>query len=137
MAYSGNTYSNRVDTTTERKLHGKVVDQVLAGRTYISRLMRRAKPLVGKTMDITAKITVIKTFLMFVKLVSVSVIFIVYPERSRRAFLTTSSSSLENSYFPLLPFVTSFANTLVPDLECKLVITNPFPLLSKNVTAKL
>jgi len=57
MAYSGNTYSNRVDTTTERKLHGKVVDNVLAGRTYISRLMGRAKPLVAKTMDFTAKIT--------------------------------------------------------------------------------
>lgn len=65
MAYDGNTYSNRVDVTTERKLHAKVVDNVLTSRTYISRLMSQGKPFVGKTMDFTTKITNSGTFEWF------------------------------------------------------------------------
>lgn len=56
MAYDGIQNSNRVDGTTERKLAAKVVDNILNGRTYFSRLQYQAKPFEGKTMDITLKI---------------------------------------------------------------------------------
>jgi len=57
MAYDGIQNSNRVDTTTERKLQAKVVDNVLSSSTYWSRIQGMGKPLVGKTHDITIKIT--------------------------------------------------------------------------------
>lgn len=57
MAYDGIQYSGRVDSTTERKLHAKVVDSILNSTTYFARLMGRGKPLVGKTYDVTHKIS--------------------------------------------------------------------------------
>lgn len=57
MVYDGITYGNRVDHTTERKLHAKVVDNVLNSRVYFSRVMGMGKPFVGKTYDYTIKIT--------------------------------------------------------------------------------
>ena len=56
MASDGITVSNRLDNTTERKLHGKVVDNILTGPTYMSRLMGRGKPFEGKTQDFTVDI---------------------------------------------------------------------------------
>lgn len=47
---------NRVDGTTERKLHAKVVDNILNAPTYMSRIMGLAKPFEGKTMDFTVDI---------------------------------------------------------------------------------
>lgn len=49
--------SNRVQSTTERKLHAKVVDNVLNSRTYWSRLNGMGKPFSGKVFDYTIKIT--------------------------------------------------------------------------------
>jgi len=57
MAYDGIQYGNRVDTTSERKLYAKVVDNVLSSRTLASRLMGNGKPFMGKTFDYTIKIT--------------------------------------------------------------------------------
>lgn len=57
MPADGIAVHNRVDTTTERKLHAKVVDNVLSGATYGSRLMGMGKRMVGKTKDFTIKIT--------------------------------------------------------------------------------
>lgn len=51
--YDGAQYSARTDTTTNRKLYTKVVDQVLISPTVISRLMASGQPFEGKTMDIT------------------------------------------------------------------------------------
>lgn len=56
MAVDGIPVSNRLDGTTERKLHAKVVDNVLNGPTYMSRLMGMAKPFQGKTQDFTVDI---------------------------------------------------------------------------------
>jgi len=57
MAYDGIAYGNRVDNFSERKLHAKVVDNVLSSPTYFSRLMGMGKPFLGKTMDVTVKIS--------------------------------------------------------------------------------
>ena len=48
---------NRIEGTTERKLHAKVVDNILNARTYFSRLMGMGKAFNGKTQDFTIKIT--------------------------------------------------------------------------------
>lgn len=47
----------RINPTTERKLYRKVVDNVLASRTYMARQMGMGKPFRGKTYDIPIKIT--------------------------------------------------------------------------------
>ena len=52
----GIAVSNRLDNTTERKLHGKVVDNILEGPTYMSRLMGKAEAMEGKTQDFTIDI---------------------------------------------------------------------------------
>lgn len=56
MAYDGIQNSSRVDTTTERKLHAKVVDNVLNAPTYFSRIVGAGKPFLGKTEDITVDV---------------------------------------------------------------------------------
>lgn len=56
MAPDGIAITNRVDGTTERKLHAKVVDNILEGPTYMSRLMGMGKPFEGKTQDFTLDI---------------------------------------------------------------------------------
>ena len=53
----GNAIHNRVETTTERRLHAKVVDSILNATTYCSRLMGMGKPFMGKSFDYTLKIT--------------------------------------------------------------------------------
>lgn len=62
MAYDGISFGtvgsgNRVDGTTERKLHAKVVDNVLNAPTYFSRILGAGKPFLGKTEDITVDVT--------------------------------------------------------------------------------
>lgn len=52
----GIALTNRLDNTTERKLHAKVVDQVLNGPTYASRLLGKAKKFSGKQMDYTVDV---------------------------------------------------------------------------------
>ncbi len=56
MAYDGIQYSNRVDSTSERKLNAVVIDNILNGRTYAGRLFSNAKPMLGKTFDYPIKI---------------------------------------------------------------------------------
>lgn len=46
----------RINPTTERKLYAKVVDNVLASRTYAARAMGMGKPFNGKTYDIPIKV---------------------------------------------------------------------------------
>lgn len=53
MAYDGIQYGQRIDGTTERKLHAKVVDNILSTPTYFSRILGQGKPFLGKTEDIT------------------------------------------------------------------------------------
>ena len=48
---------NRVEGTTERKLHAKVVDNILNSRTLWSRLQGNGRPFSGKTFDVTIKVT--------------------------------------------------------------------------------
>lgn len=57
MAYDGMTFGNRVDHTSESKLHAKVVDNVLSTASYYSRAAGMGKEFVGKTSDYTLKIT--------------------------------------------------------------------------------
>ncbi len=57
MAYDGIQFGQRVDGTTERKLHAKVVDNILNAPTYFSRILGAGKPFLGKTEDITIDIT--------------------------------------------------------------------------------
>lgn len=56
MAYDGIQFGNRVDNFTERKLHAKVVDNILNAPTYYSRLMGQGQPMEGKTMDYTVDV---------------------------------------------------------------------------------
>lgn len=56
MAYDGITYGNRVDNFNERKLHAKVVDQLLDAPTLYSRVLSKGSPFVGKTMDFTVDV---------------------------------------------------------------------------------
>lgn len=56
MGYDGIQFGNRVDNFNERKLHAKVVDNILSSRVYFSRLMGMAKPFSGKTYDYTVKV---------------------------------------------------------------------------------
>lgn len=57
MAYDGIQFGQRIDGTTERKLHAKVVDNILNAPSYFSRLMGMGKPFLGKTEDVTVDIT--------------------------------------------------------------------------------
>jgi hypothetical protein len=65
MAVDGITNSNRVDATTERKLYAKVVDGVGNSRSYFARAMGKAKPFVGKSMDVSIKYQNSNTFEWF------------------------------------------------------------------------
>lgn len=56
MAYDGIQYGNRVDNFNERKLHGKVVDNILNAPTFYSRCLSKGAPFVGKTMDWTVDV---------------------------------------------------------------------------------
>ena len=56
MSYDGIQYGNRVDNFNERKLHGKVVDQILNAPTFYSRTLSKGAPFVGKTMDWTVDV---------------------------------------------------------------------------------
>lgn len=56
MAYDGIQFGNRVDGTTQRALHAKVVDNILGAPTYFSRLLSQGKPFLGKTEDITVDV---------------------------------------------------------------------------------
>lgn len=56
MAYDGIQYNARVDSTTERKLNAKVVDNILNSRTFATRLLGMGKPMLGKTFDYPIKI---------------------------------------------------------------------------------
>src|SRR3990167_11335251 len=65
MAADGIAITNRLDGTTERDLHRKVVDNVLNGRTYLSRLLSKAEPFEGKTKDYTVDVTASTEFEWF------------------------------------------------------------------------
>lgn len=56
MAYDGIQYGSRVDNFTERKLHAKVVDNILNAPTFYSRVLSKGSPFVGKTMDFTVDV---------------------------------------------------------------------------------
>lgn len=57
MAADGISVTQRLDGTTERKLHAKVVDNILNAPAYFSRLMAMGKPFEGKTQDFTIDVT--------------------------------------------------------------------------------
>jgi hypothetical protein len=50
---SGIAVPNRVENTSNRKLHAKVVDQILGSQVYASRLLGRGKKFEGSTYDVT------------------------------------------------------------------------------------
>jgi len=56
MAYDGIQYGNRVDNFNERKLHAKVVDNILNAPTFYSRVMSKGEQMEGKTMDYTVDV---------------------------------------------------------------------------------
>lgn len=56
MAFDGIQYGSNVDNFNERKLHGKVVDQILNAPTLFSRLMSNGEAMEGKTMDWTVDV---------------------------------------------------------------------------------
>jgi hypothetical protein len=53
----GIAVTNRIEGFTNRRLLAKVVDNVLASRTYMSRQMGMGKRFTGKTLDVTVKVT--------------------------------------------------------------------------------
>lgn len=53
MSHDGIQFNNRVDNFSERKLHAKVVDNILNAPTYYSRVMSKGQNMEGKTMDYT------------------------------------------------------------------------------------
>lgn len=57
MAADGITPSNRLEGTTERKLAGRVVDNILNTPTLASRLIGKGEQFVGKTKDYTLKVS--------------------------------------------------------------------------------
>lgn len=57
MPADGMPITNRLDGTTERKLHAKVIDNVLNAPTMASRVLSKAGLFQGKTMDWTVDIT--------------------------------------------------------------------------------
>jgi hypothetical protein len=56
MAYDGNQYGSNVDNFNERKLHAKVVDNILNAPTFYSRVLSKGEQMEGKTMDYTIDI---------------------------------------------------------------------------------
>lgn len=56
MANDGIALNSRTDNFNERKLHAKVVDQILNAPTLYSRLLSKGSPMVGKTMDFTVDV---------------------------------------------------------------------------------
>lgn len=56
MAYDGNQFGSNVDNFNERKLHAKVVDNILSAPTFFSRQMGMGQPFNGKTMDWTVDV---------------------------------------------------------------------------------
>lgn len=56
MAYDGATFDSNVDNFNNRKLHAKVVDQILNAATFYSRQCSQGEPFDGKTMDFTVDI---------------------------------------------------------------------------------
>ena len=56
MAYDGIQFNNRVDNFNERKLHAKVVDNILNAPTFYSRVMSKGEQMEGKTMDYTVDV---------------------------------------------------------------------------------
>jgi len=57
MAGDGISLTQRLDGTTERKLHAKVVDNILNAPAYLSRLMAMGKPFEGKSQDFTVDVS--------------------------------------------------------------------------------
>jgi len=57
MAYDGIQYGSNVDNFNERKLHAKVVDNIMNAPTFYSRVQSKGSPMEGKTMDYTLDIT--------------------------------------------------------------------------------
>lgn len=55
-SYDGIQYGNNVDNFNERKLHGKVVDQIQNAPTLYSRIQSKGEPMEGKTMDYTVDV---------------------------------------------------------------------------------
>lgn len=53
----GNILTNRIDHTTERDLHRKVVDNTLNATTYTSRVVSKGVPFVGKKKSITITVS--------------------------------------------------------------------------------
>ncbi len=61
----GIAISNRIDSTTERKLHAKVVDNVLNAPTYASRLVSKGQAFQGTPQSFSLKITNASNFEWF------------------------------------------------------------------------
>ena len=56
MAYDGIQFGARVADFNERKLHAKVVDNILNAPTFYSRVLSKGEPMEGKTMDYTVDV---------------------------------------------------------------------------------
>lgn len=56
MTPDGIQYGSNVDNFNERKLHAKVVDQIMDAPTLYSRIQSKGSPMEGKTMDYTIDI---------------------------------------------------------------------------------
>lgn len=99
----GITVSNRVDTTTERKLYAKVVDNILNSRTYASRLLSMGKPFFGKTQDFTVKVVNAGLGEWFVGLETLST-------TTSDTTVTLSYSHTAFDYPVVIPMLEAFAN---------------------------
>lgn len=56
MAYDGNAFGSNVENFNERKLHAKVVDNILNAPTFYSRQLGMGESFDGKTMDWTVDV---------------------------------------------------------------------------------
>lgn len=56
MAYQGAQFGSNVENFNNRKLHAKVVDNILNAPTFYSRVQSKGTPMEGKTMDYTVDV---------------------------------------------------------------------------------
>lgn len=104
----GIAVNNRVENFGSRKLHARVVDNVLSARTYWSRLQGMGTPFIGNTQDYTIKITDSGLGEFYSGLETLN-------SAASDTTITLSYAHTAFSQPIVLPFLESLANATAPD----------------------
>ena len=104
----GIAVSNRVENFGSRKLHARVVDNVLSARTYWSRLQGNGQPFIGNTQDFTIKITDSGAGEFYTGLETLN-------SAASDTTITLSYAHTAFSQPIVIPFLESLANATAPD----------------------